>query len=102
MKKAAKRIYPLRRGKTEGFAKKSYVGGMTDIALSEEGERQAWAWRRYFQKRPIEAVYSSGMKRTTETARIVMGKSSDVSIDEKNLREICLGAWEGCAMEFVR
>ena len=102
MKKDEKRIYLLRHGKTEGFARKSYVGGMTDIALSEEGERQAWAWRRYFEKRPIETVYSSGMKRTTETARIVSGKRLAEILIENDLREICLGDWEGWAMETVR
>ena len=102
MKRAEKRIYLLRHGKTEGFAKKSYVGGMTDIALSDEGKRQAMAWRRHFEKRQPETVYSSGMARTTETARIVSGKNvADIFIIE-DLREICLGDWEGHTMESIR
>ena len=102
MKRTVKRLYLLRHGKTEGFPEKSYVGGRTDIVLSHEGKRQALAWRRYFEKRPPGAVYSSGMKRTTETARIVSGKNvADILIME-DLREIRLGDWEGHAMESIR
>ena len=90
LKRAAKRIYLLRHGKTEGFQKKSYVGGKTDIALSEKGKRQALAWRRYFEKRPPGTVYSSGMTRTTETARIVSGRDAAEIIIVEDLREIFL------------
>jgi broad specificity phosphatase PhoE len=69
--------------------------GQADPPLNEEGWAQADRLADILAARPIEAVYSSDLRRARDTAeRIARGLGLPVLVDER-LREINQGAWEG-------
>ncbi len=92
----------MRHGKIDGFGKKSYIGGRTDIPLNADGRAQALAWNRYFDGRLPERVFSSDLQRSAETARIIAGTNSSKIRYARAFREIDLGRWEGRSMEEIR
>ena len=67
------RVYLLRHGKTVPDPQYDEVLRQPNPGLDTVGLRQAELLGRRLQGRGIEAVYSSDLKRTAETARIVAG-----------------------------
>jgi 2,3-bisphosphoglycerate-dependent phosphoglycerate mutase len=55
----------------------TYVGGRTDLPLVESGREQARAIGRYLKEHRLipDVVYSSGLQRTQETAKIAVKES---------------------------
>ena len=89
-----------RHGQSEGNAKQLFLGH-TDLDLSEEGYRQAEVAAAALASEKIDVIYSSDLIRAHNTAaphaRI---RGLDV-IDDKNLRELYLGEWEGQAISYL-
>lgn len=89
----------IRHGATPGNRRRCYVGAGTDEELDEEGvrdlERAACAISATASSdlQGIARVYTSGMMRTDQTARILFPDASIVAIDD--LREMDFGAFEG-------
>lgn len=86
-------VYLLRHGETRFNAEGNRYCGRTDIPLTEKGIRQAEAVFEQLKGKPIDAVYSSPLKRAFKTAQIASGKE-EVITDER-LIEIDFGMWEG-------
>lgn len=79
----------LRHGATEYNEKRLYAG-RTDVALTEEGERQALA----AGVRPeVRKVYVSPLKRARRTAALCFPNAEQVVVD--SLREMDFGDFEG-------
>ncbi|MEU3887014.1 bifunctional RNase H/acid phosphatase [Streptomyces sp. NPDC029041] len=94
----------LRHGETPLTPQKRFSGsGGTDPSLSDTGREQAERAAAMLARRgTIQAVVSSPLARTRETAGIVAARLGlDVSIDE-GLRETDFGAWEGLTFAEVR
>ncbi|MFD8223948.1 bifunctional RNase H/acid phosphatase [Streptomyces massasporeus] len=94
----------LRHGETPLTPQKRFSGsGGTDPSLSDVGREQAERAAAMLARRgTIQAVVSSPLARTRETAGIVAARLGlDVSIDE-GLRETDFGAWEGLTFAEVR
>lgn len=77
------------------------IQGQKDPPLSTYGKREARLVGKRFRELTFDAVCSSPQKRALETARSIVGKKSEISIDE-DLREICLGSWEGKTLSQIR
>ncbi|MET8243233.1 bifunctional RNase H/acid phosphatase [Streptomyces sp. NPDC005202] len=94
----------LRHGETPLTPQKRFSGsGGTDPSLSDVGREQAERVAAALARRgTIQAVVSSPLARTRETAGIVADRLGlDVTIDE-GLRETDFGAWEGLTFAEVR
>ncbi|MFJ4538114.1 bifunctional RNase H/acid phosphatase [Streptomyces tibetensis] len=94
----------LRHGETPLTPQKRFSGsGGTDPSLSDTGREQAERAAALLARRgTIQAVVSSPLARTRETAGIVAARLGlDVSIDD-GLRETDFGAWEGLTFAEVR
>ncbi|GHG73569.1 bifunctional RNase H/acid phosphatase [Streptomyces griseocarneus] len=94
----------LRHGETALTPQKRFSGsGGTDPELSEAGRRQAEAVAAALAARgTIQAIVSSPMRRTRQTAEAVAkALGLEVRIDE-GLREADFGAWEGLTFAEVK
>lgn len=85
----------MRHGATAGNLARRYVGGATDEGLSPEGAAavEDAATRMAFSERAVARVYTSGMLRCAQTARIAYPLSEQISVP--GLREMEFGDFEG-------
>jgi broad specificity phosphatase PhoE len=88
------RVFLVRHGATPLTAEDRFAGS-TDIALSDEGRRQAASLAERLKAERLDAIYASPMERTLETARILAAPHGLAPIAEPALREIDYGHWEG-------
>lgn len=87
-------ILLIRHGETAWNATRR-LQGHTDIALNDEGVRQADALARALAAEPLTAVISSDLLRARQTAQAVADwHGMQVGID-RQLRERCYGGFEG-------
>jgi broad specificity phosphatase PhoE len=95
------RLLLARHGQTEWNADRRFQGH-TDIALSERGRVQAHALGRALRGRNVTAAYVSPMRRAIETAEIALADAGIRLTPIEELRELSLGAWEGCTVDEIR
>lgn len=87
-------IYIIRHGETD-WNYQSLMQGQTDIPLNDKGRQQAHKLKDSLRKINFSTIISSDLSRAYETATIVRdSRPIDIVIDTQ-LRERCLGAWEG-------
>ncbi|WP_026512101.1 histidine phosphatase family protein [Butyrivibrio sp. LC3010] len=79
------KLYILRHGTTE-WNNRHLIQGQTDIPLDDFGRLMAKATGEGLRKKGItfDKVYSSPLKRSVETARIVLGQQGDITDDDYN------------------
>jgi probable phosphoglycerate mutase len=70
------------------------VEGHSDPALSSEGREQAQLVGERLAREPIEAIYVSTLRRTSETAAPLAQRLGLIPIVDRDLREVYLGEWE--------
>ncbi|MDK2820513.1 MAG: hypothetical protein PWP31_478 [Clostridia bacterium] len=88
------RVYLVRHGETEWNNTGRYQGH-SDVMLSSKGKLQANLLKKRFDNINLDCVFTSDLKRATETASII-SKSHGINVETlKDLREINFGAWEG-------
>jgi broad specificity phosphatase PhoE len=91
---ATTRLYLVRHGATQLTAEDRFAGAV-GVDLSEEGRWQAARLGERLSHEEVNAVYSSPLSRTVETARII-AESCALAIETRDgLREITHGRWEG-------
>ncbi|MBN1794318.1 MAG: histidine phosphatase family protein [Candidatus Omnitrophica bacterium] len=88
------RLYLVRHGES-AWNQEDKVQGHTDIPLSDAGRRQARLVAERFTGRSLSRIYSSDLKRASETAQEIAAVCGAELILDERLREIRLGAWEG-------
>lgn len=71
------------------------VDGQGDPPLHPEGRLQARAACERLAKEPIDAIYVTTLRRTVETAALLVAMTGIEPVVEADLREIHLGDWEG-------
>jgi broad specificity phosphatase PhoE len=81
-----------RHGQTD-WNREGRFQGRLDVPLNATGRRQAALLRRGLAGISFDAVYSSPLKRSAETAQIIAGKGP-IALDLK-LAEIHHGCWQG-------
>jgi broad specificity phosphatase PhoE len=90
---ASLRLYIARHGETDWNVQHK-LQGMTDIPLNDNGRRQAAALAESLKGVRLDAIYSSTLSRSRDTARTVAGTSMTVkSLD--GLRERNYGHFQG-------
>ena len=95
------KVFLVRHGATTWNLEKR-AQGHADIALSEEGRKQAAHVANELSHEHIDAVYSSDLKRARDTgAAIAAAHGLEVQIDP-DFREIDQGEWEGLTTEEIR
>ena len=88
------RILLARHGETE-WNRLGRWQGHADPPLNETGRSQAAALAEQLEGDGIAAVYSSDLRRASETARIVAGRLGLEVTEDRALREIDVGSWQG-------
>lgn len=88
------RIIIIRHGETE-LNRAEVFRGQLDIELNGTGRRQAELLGEYLSRTPIEAVYSSPLKRALETARAVSARHNLEVKPCPELNDLHMGEWQG-------
>lgn len=87
------RIYLIRHAEAEGNLYR-IAQGQYDSLVTDRGHLQIQALEKRFQDIPVDAVYSSDLHRTCETAAAICRPHRLPLHLRPDLREICVGAWE--------
>lgn len=87
-------IYLIRHCEAEGNLYR-LAQGHWNGRVTQRGEKQIEALRQRFDGIELEAVYSSDLVRAMETAKGLSSSRKLTLITDENLREICMGVWEG-------
>lgn len=87
-------IILIRHGETAWNAEKRLQGHL-DIPLNAEGERQAAALGAALANEPLDAIFSSDLRRAMQTAQAVADLQGKTVAIDAGLRERCFGAFEG-------
>lgn len=90
------RISVIRHGMTDANEKGIYIG-KTDVPLSDKGAAEIAAKMDEFDYPIVHRVYSSPLKRCTETADILFPETQLVTVDD--LREIDFGDFENKSVD---
>ncbi len=91
------KVYLIRHGHVDNGGEKRYLG-RTDVPLDALGLEQAQALREYFKTIPIDAVFTSPLKRCVQTTEIISKKYQVVEA----LREIDMGDWDNMPMSHIK
>jgi broad specificity phosphatase PhoE len=87
-------FYFLRHGATT-WNVEGRICGSTDVPLSELGRRQAELLARRLQPVPVEALYTSPLRRALDTALLIGGLVARSPLVDARLAELNYGEWEG-------
>lgn len=90
------RISVIRHGMTEANEKGIYIGN-TDLPLSSRGAGELAARMDEFDYPSVHRVYTSPLRRCTETADILFPETEIIPVDD--LRELNMGAFENKSHE---
>ncbi len=91
---AVKRVIFIRPGETDWNRDLRYQGWVA-IPLNAYGQRQAQRLANYIRNIGVAALYTSDLKRATETAALLAEKLGSEPITDKRLRERDIGTWQG-------
>lgn len=95
------RVYLMRHGHVANGNEKRYLG-RTDVPLDAAGIAQAKVLHEYFKTIPIDAVFTSPLKRCVQTTDIVCkGKCLHYEMVEAFM-EIDMGDWENVPMAQIK
>lgn len=92
------KIYILRHGETDWNCEGRLQGG-TNTVLNERGKKQAIACRSYFDEIKCDAIFTSSLKRATQTATIINETLQLPFYSLKEFAERTFGAAEGMTYE---
>jgi len=76
--------------------------GRADVELNETGIKQAELLAKYLEDVPLEAVYSSPLKRAIKTAEIIAGLHNADVMPSQELIDFDYGEWQGLSHNTVK
>ena len=91
------KLHLIRHGLTEGNLQGLYIGSGSDLPLCAEGRAQLKTLKKDFDYPQVPLVFTSTMKRATETAEILFPGVRQIELDD--LREMAFGKFEGRAVQ---
>jgi len=94
-------IVLVRHGETD-WNRESRFQGHADTPLNEDGRSQAQELAKLLVAEPVTALYTSPLRRASETAEILAATLDVEARALEALREIDVGAWEGLTIDEVR
>ena len=86
------RLLLVRHATAEGNGR---FQGQRDVSLTSAGRRELWFLCEKCSQHPVQAVYSSDLRRARQTADAVAGKIGLEVEVRPELREMQFGQWEG-------
>lgn len=92
-------IHFIRHGDISETLKGKYIG-TTDVPLSEEGKAKLLEYDSKFIYPGTQVVFTSPLKRCTETARIIYPQQNPIVIEQ--LSECSFGEWENKTAEELK
>ena len=98
------RLILVRHG-LSSFNKEGRIQGRTDLSiLTEEGHSQAVAAGRTLSSIPIDAIYSSPLRRASETSRIIINQLQKKlePVFTEDLLEVDLDTWSGLTKDELK
>lgn len=104
------KVILVRHGQSTYNAQKLYQGCCDDSVLTEKGRLQADRTGLALNKFSIDAVYSSPLRRTQETAKEILATLNTVNDrirqlkiqTHPHLKEVDLPEWQGLSFQYVR
>ena len=90
----------IRHGETD-WNRELRWQGQTDVPLNSTGMRQAQAAAEGLRGTKLEAIYSSDLQRARQTAEAVAAATGAYVRQDRRLREIGLGDWEGMTFDEI-
>jgi len=94
------RLLLVRHGETD-WNQQMRFQGQTDVELNARGIEQAEAIARRLQQEPLQAIYSSDLRRAIQTAQVIARYHNLCLIPDADLRELSYGVWEGMSREEI-
>jgi phosphoserine phosphatase len=94
------RIILVRHGET-AWNKEGKFQGRLDIELSDAGRQQAKKLAEALRDVHIDSIYSSPLKRSFDTAKLIAGWHSLEVVPAEEFNEIDHGSWEGMHLDAV-
>ncbi|MDD4354145.1 MAG: histidine phosphatase family protein [Candidatus Nanoarchaeia archaeon] len=96
-------VFVARHGKTDSNKNGVLFNGTIDDDINEEGILQAKKLGSFLSNEKIDIIYSSPMKRTKHTAKIVKSflKNNSKIVYDTRLRECNFGIFEGKTKEYI-
>jgi probable phosphoglycerate mutase len=98
----------IRHGRSTYNEQGRYQGSCDDSILTEQGRKLAYETGLILKELPIDAIYTSPLKRTQQTAHEIIAAISTVNDKlpplrvAETLKEINIPAWEGLPFQYVR
>lgn len=97
-----KSIFLIRHGQSIWNAQQRIQGGSSDSALNRLGQRQGRLLAERLEAEHLCTIYTSPLLRAFQTARVISDHTK-VSIRRlQDLKEVCLGQWEGKTINQIR
>ena len=93
------RIFLIRHAETD-YSKNRRYCGQTDVSLNRFGRMQSGCLYNLFKKTRPLSIYLSDLSRARQTARIAFPGKVKLR-EDKRLREINFGCWEGLSSEEI-
>lgn len=93
-------LWLIRHGQTEWNSEGRWQG-QANIPLDETGRQQARALGEDLRGQDFDAVFSSDLQRAYDTAAAFAEVSGNKILVDSDLREICIGEWEGLRIEEI-
>jgi len=94
-------IMLIRHGDTDWNVEEIFRG-RADVELNQTGIAQAQALASHLESVPMEAVYSSPLKRALKTAQIIASSNKISVIPSQELIDIDYGKWQGLPSRVVK
>lgn len=94
-------LFLIRHAQTKNNHDGRYQGS-TDAPLNETGELQAKEIAERLADKKFDAIYSSDLKRSLQTAEFVAKKHNLQIKQDERLREISFGDWEGMSYDEIK
>lgn len=88
-------IYLVRHGENTANLTREFSYRAVDYSLTPKGVLQAQQTGEFFRGKPIDAIYSSPLKRAVETAEIIGAAVGLAPVALEEFREVNVGALEG-------
>jgi len=94
-------LYLLRHGQTSFSRANAFCGSALNPDLTEEGRQMAADFAKSYAATPWQAIFTSPLKRTLETAAPICSATAITPQVRDDLKEISYGKWEGKTVEEV-
>jgi alpha-ribazole phosphatase len=94
-------VYLVRHGSVVGAEIRRFIGHL-DVPLSPAGQAQIRSLAARLEGVALDAVYTSDLRRSRESARLLAEPLGLIPVELTELREFAMGRWEGLTAEEIR